>query len=241
MDYPTIIGIVVLAALIHASFQVSVSMVTLLSGHAIGRKERASRTLRLVGSFLLGTVVMTALAISFVAFTVSQLARHTISPVAWSVVSGLTIGLGIAVWAFYYRRGQSGTSLWLPRGIARFLTERTSATHYSAESFSLGLVSVIAEGLFIVGPVTAAAFAIVHLPAPLQLAGIALYTTIASTSILLVTVLIGSGRSLSRIQKWREANRWFLQFAAGSALVVLGFFIYVNEVVTEAVISYGGF
>ena len=100
---------------------------------------------------------------------------------------------------------------------------------------------MIAEGLFIVGPVTAAAFAIVHLPAPLQLAGIALYTTIASTSILLVTVLIGSGRSLSRIQKWREANRWFLQFAAGSALVVLGFFIYVNEVVTEAVISYGGF
>jgi hypothetical protein len=34
---------------------------------------------------------------------------------------------------------------------------------------------------------------------------------------------------LSRIQRWREANKHFLQFAAGSGLLILGFFVYVNE------------
>jgi hypothetical protein len=241
MDYPPIVGIITLAALIHASFQLSVSMVTLLSGHALGRKERASRSLRLVGSFLLGTIVMTMLAVSFIAFTASQLFQPTVSPIIWSVVAGLSIGLGVAVWAFYYRRERSGTSLWLPRSIARFLAERTRATRYSAESFSLGIVSVIAEGVFVIGPASAAALAIIHLPAPLQLAGVVLYTTIASLGMLIVTVLIGSGKPLSRIQQWRESNRRFLQFAAGSALVVLGFFIYVNEVVGVTVVTRGGF
>lgn len=241
MDYPTVFGIVALAALVHASFQLSVSMVTMLSGHALGRKENMSRTLRLVGSFLVGTIVMVTLCVSFLAHMISQLTDTTVSPTAWAGIAGLMIGLGVAVWAFYYRRGRSGgTSLWLPRWIATFLAERTKATRYSAESFSLGLVSVIAEGAFVIGPALAAAGALVHLPAPLQLAGIGLYALVASLGMIVVTVLIGSGHSLSRIQKWREANRRFLQFAAGSALVVLGFYIYVNEVITTTVVQHGG-
>ena len=240
MDYITAFGIIALAALIHASFQLSVSMVTLLTSHAIGREDKASRLLRLVGSFLFGTIVMTLLSVSFTTFVVSQFNKSTVSPIAWSMVSGLMIGLGVAVWAFYYRRERAGTSLWIPRGMARFLAERAKATHYSAESFSLGLVSVIAEGIFVIGPTLATAFTLVYLPVPLQLAGAGLYTLIASLGIVIVAVLIGSGRSLSRIQKWRESNRRFLQFAAGSALVILGFFIYVNEVVATTVALRGG-
>jgi hypothetical protein len=65
MDYPTIFGIIGLAALIHASFQLSISMVTLLSGHSLGSKARASRTLHLAGAFFAGVVVMTMLFVSF--------------------------------------------------------------------------------------------------------------------------------------------------------------------------------
>jgi hypothetical protein len=53
-------------------------------------------------------------------------------------------------------------------------------------------------------------------------------------------VLIGSGHSLSRIQRWREANKHFLQFAAGAGLIVLGGYLYVNEVVTVATALAGG-
>jgi uncharacterized membrane protein (DUF485 family) len=33
---------------------------------------------------------------------------------------------------------------------------------------------------------------------------------------------------VARIQKWREHNKRFLQFAAGSALIVLGVYFYVD-------------
>jgi hypothetical protein len=46
-------------------------------------------------------------------------------------------------------------------------------------------------------------------------------------------VLIGSGHRLSEIQKWRETNKRFLQFSAGGALVVLGFFVYVCKILAE--------
>ena len=240
MNTPTSLGIIILAGLIHSSFQLSISMVTLLSGHAIGSKASARHTMRMVGSFLAGVVVMTVLFISFLGYAASQLFRHDAPPLAWSIVCGLMVGLGIAVWAFYYRR-QKGTALWLPRGFARFLTDRTKATHYSVESFSLGLTSVIAEGLFIAAPASAAALALIRFPAPLQLVGVGLYTIAASLGIFIVVVLIGSGHKLSRIQKWREDNKRFLQFVAGSALLVLGFYAYVNTVLASATISAGAY
>lgn len=238
MDTPTSLGIILLAGLIHSSFQLSISMVTLLSGHAIGSKTSARRTMRMVGAFFAGVVAMTLLSVSFLGYLASQLFRHEVPTLAWSIVCGLMIGLGIAVWAFYYRR-QNGTALWLPRGFARFLTDRTKATRYSAESFGLGLTSVIAEGLFIVAPASAAALALISFPAPLQLVGVSLYTLTASLGIFIVVVLIGSGHKLSRIQKWREDNKRFLQFAAGSALLILGFYVYANTVLVSAAVSAG--
>lgn len=240
MDTPTSLGIILLAGLIHSSFQLSISMVTLLSGHAIGSQASARRTTRLVGAFFAGVVTMTLLSISFLGYVASQLFRHDVPPLAWSIVCGLMIGLGIAVWAVYYRR-QSGTALWLPRSFARFLADRTKATRYSAESFSLGLTSVFAELLFIFAPACAAALALLRFSAPLQLVGIGLYTLTASLGIFIVVVLIGSGHKLSRIQKWREDNKRFLQFAAGSALLILGGYIYVNTVLASAAISVGAY
>jgi hypothetical protein len=49
-----------------------------------------------------------------------------------------------------------------------------------------------------------------------------------------VWILIGSGHKLSAIQKWREDNKGFLQFAAGGALAVLGFFVYVCKIISDA-------
>ncbi len=240
MDYPTIFGIIGLAALIHASFQLSISMVTLLSGHSLGSKARYSHTLRLVGAFLAGVVVMTMLIVSFLAYLATQLFRHYTPPIAWSAVAGISIGFGVAVWAFYYRRSKAGTALWIPRGMARFLSDRTKVTASCGESFSLGLTSVLAEGLFILAPASAAALALIHLPAPLQLVGIGAYTIIASFGVLLVVALIGSGHKLSQIQRWREQNKRFMQFAAGSALLVLGFYIYANQVIATTVVVLGG-
>ncbi len=240
MDAPTSFAVIALSGLIHASFQLSISLVTLLSGHAIGSRTSHQRVTRMTAAFFAGVVTMTTLSVSFLGYLGSQLFGNTIPVVAWAVVCGLMIGLGLAVWAFYYRR-KKGTSLWIPRSFARFLTDRTKATKSSAESFSLGLVSVISEGIFIIAPASAAALVLITFPAPMQLAGIALYTATASLGLLVVIALIGGGHKLSRIQKWREDNKRFLQFAAGSALLVLGFFLYANTVVVSSVTMPGSY
>ena len=153
-----------------------------------------------------------------------------------AAVCGALIGVGISVWRFYYRPGK-GTTLWIPRGMAKYLHDRSKATHRSAEAFGLGLSSVTAELLFIVAPVAISALVLIHLPPVWQLFGIGLYTFIATLPLLIVGALIGGGHKLSAIQHWRESNKNFLQFIAGSGLLALAAYVYVEQVVTTVIAS----
>lgn len=223
-----IIGV---AALIHASFQLGVSVLTLLSSHTIGKRRSHTKLLRLVGSFIVGAGVMTMLIVSFVSLLLLTYLTPTDIPLmVWAVACGLLIGLGVAVWAFYYRREQ-GTSLWIPRSLARYLHDRTKLTRLSGEAFGLGLSSVFAELLFIAGPIFIASLVLIQLPPVWQLYGILTYTAISLLSLLIVGALIGGGHRISHIQKWREDNKYFLQFVAGGGLMVLGLYVYVEQVV----------
>lgn len=232
------LAIIAFAALIHTSFQLSVSMLTLLSGHAIGAKTAHAKLLRLTNAFALGVVLMTMLLFSFIALVLQLSFGGDVPPLAWAVGCGLLIGLGVAVWAFYYRK-EKGTSLWIPRSMARYLSERTKATKQSAEAFGLGMSSVVGELLFIIAPLTVSALVLTQLEPVGQLLGIALYMIISLLSLLIVNGLIGSGHKLSRIQKWREDNKRFLQFAAGSGLLILGGYLYVEKVLTATVLAQG--
>jgi hypothetical protein len=233
-------AIIAFAAIIHASFQLSVSVLTLLSGHAIGSKAAHAKLLRLTNAFSIGVALMTVLLLSFIAFIFQHSFGSTIPAVVWASGTGLLIGLGIAVWAFYYRRN-AGTTLWIPRGMARYLSDRTKGTKSSAEAFSLGLTSVVAELIFIFAPLSISALAMQQLEPVCQILAIALYTSISLLPLLAVNGLIGSGHKLSSIQKWRETNKRFLQFAAGSGLLVLGFYIYVDKVLAASALTSGAF
>jgi len=234
MDVLTSLAIVALAALIHASFQLSVSVLTLLSGHAIGSKRSNAKLLRLTTSFVIGAGIMTILLLSFVSLIMLQVFGSNTPQVVWAAVCGLLAGVALSVWLFYYRR-EKGTTLWIPRSIAEYLTERTKATKHSGEAFSLGLSSVIGEFLFIIAPLIISALVLIQLPSIWQLVGIGIYTVISMLSLIVVWVMIGSGHTLGRIQQWREDNKYFLQFASGAGLLVLGLFVYVNEIIGSTV------
>jgi hypothetical protein len=231
-------AIIAFAALIHASFQLSVSMLTLMSGHTIGSKSSHAKLLRLTNTFSLGVAIMTLLIFSFIAFVLQQYFDAAVPAIAWASASGLLIGLGVAVWAFYYRRNP-GTSLWIPRGMARYLSDRTKSTKHSAEALGLGMSSVIGELIFIFAPMAIGALALLQLEPELQLIGAAMYTFVSLLPLLMVNGLIGSGHKLSSIQKWRENNKRFLQFAAGSGLLILGFYLYVDKVVAASALTGG--
>lgn len=208
-------------------------MLTLLSGHSIGAKRSQARVLRLTSAFVLGAGTMTVLLLSFVSLVLLNVFTEGVPALAWAVACGLAFGVGVAIWMFYYRKGK-GTGLWIPRPIAEFLNERTKATKRSVEAYSLGLISVLGEIIFLIAPLSIAGLILIGLDPLWQLAGIALYTIVSLISIDIVHVLVGSGHKISRIQKWREKHKKFLQFVAGSGLMVLGFYVYVATVVASS-------
>lgn len=231
-------AIIGLAALIHASFQLSVSMLTVMSGHALSKKTSHGRLLRLAGGFTLGVWLMIALLLSLLV-VIWQNTFYAIPPLVWAAAAGLSIGVGLAVWLFYYRHRQQGTILWLPRPMAHYLERRARQTTYTAEAFGLGLSSVIGELIFSCAPILITSLVLIGLPVPLQIAGLVLYTTLAAFPLGIIYFLIGGGHSLAKIQRWREANKRFLQFTAGSALMILGAFLYVDTVVGTVIPSGG--
>jgi hypothetical protein len=231
--------IVAVAALIHASFQLSISVLTLLSSHTIGAKRSHSRLLGLTNAFTAGVFVMTVLLLSSIAYVASNGITAPMNEFVWITVCGLLVSLGLSVWIFYYRR-EKGTTLWLPRPLARYLSDRTKATKQTGEAFSLGVTSVLAELLFILGPLIVSAMVLIRLEPVLQLAGVALYAVISLSPLVILTALIGSGHKISRIQRWREDNKIFMQFIGGGALMALGFYVYVDQVLQPAVLAAAG-
>lgn len=233
MGTPISLAIIVFAALIHSSFQLSVSMLTILSGHSIGAQHAHIKLIRLATNFVLGAGLITFLLLSTMSLTVINLFGTNTPQIIWAGSCGLLLGVAVSVWLFYYRAGK-GTVLWIPRGFAKYITDRTKATEMSAESFGLGMSSIIGEILFLIAPLLIAALAISQLSSSWQLIGIIIYTVISLLSLAVVCILIGGGHSLAKIQKWREDNKNFLQFSAGAGLIILGVFVYVFEIISTA-------
>lgn len=235
----TSLAIIFLAALIHASFQLSISVLTLLSGHALGAKTARHRLMRLTTGFMLGAGLMTILLLSALSFTLSLLLPETTPGQVWAISCGAILGVGVSVWFFYYGSGK-GTSLWVPRGFARYLHDRTKATRSTSEAFALGMTSVVAETLFIFAPLLIASLLLIRLSPELQVLGVIAYGLISLLPLFVVGILVNSGRKLSSIQRWRESNKRFLQFAAGSGLLILGIYTYVEQVMNVGAHASGG-
>ena len=224
-------AILVFAALIQASFQLSVSILTLMSGHAMGRKTAHKRLLRLIAGYIFGIFTMTVLLVSFIGLMFGAFIPGDIPGFVWAATCGVMIGVGVAVWVFYFRR-QRGTVLWAPRSMAGYLSSRAKATKNSAEAFALGLASVIGELLFSIAPMIVASLILFQLEPAYRLAGIVVYGALSVLPLLFITALVGGGRSISKVQQWREHNKSFMQFAAGSALIILGVYLYVDEIIS---------
>ena len=95
------LAIVAFSALIHASFQLSVSVLTLLSGHSLGKQTARRKVLRLMNGFVCGVLVLTALLISAIVYYLSLVIHHgaQVEQLVAAIVCGLMVGLGVATWA----------------------------------------------------------------------------------------------------------------------------------------------
>lgn len=230
MNTAIALAIVAFAGLLHASFQLSISVLTLLSGHSLGGNKSNRQVLRLTSTYLFGAGTSTLLLIATVTLLAFDFFGPQIDTNVWSIASGLVIGVGISVWIFYYRR-EKGTQLWIPRPVANYLHDRSKHTSSGVESFALGTMTGIGELLFTFAPLLIAGLVLVQLSPSWQLVGLLVYLATSMISLVIVWMLIGGGHKISEIQSWREKNKYFMQFVAGTGLVLLGTYVYIEQVV----------
>lgn len=225
--------IIAFAGLLHASFQLGVGLLTLLSGHSLGSRRSFARLMRLNVAYVCGASLVTLLLFAGLSY-IALLTITEVMSAAWLVAAFLNIAIGGSVIAFYYRRGK-GTGLWIPRPMAEYLQDRTKKTRRSAEAFTLGAGSVLAEIPFLIAPLSIAILAVIAEPASagLQLGSFLLYCLIGLMPLIAIIFMISTGYKISTIQQWRETNKLFLQYCAGAGLVILGVYVLVEKVLPQ--------
>lgn len=229
MDIECSFIVIFLASLVHACFQLSISVLTMLSGRSLGSKLSPRKIDTLSIFFVIGSMIMTFLLLSSFLLIICYVDESLITALDWSIICGLTIGVGLAIWLFYYRK--NGTSIWIPRSFAEFLNTKIKTAKNPMDTLTLGIMSVLGEIIFIIAPVSSCCLAILSLPSYFQPVGIIIYVLASSSSLLILWLLISHGKSISSIQKWREDNKKFLQFVSGGVLIALSLFIFVNGVI----------
>ncbi|MEO5499495.1 MAG: hypothetical protein ABIR46_03280 [Candidatus Saccharimonadales bacterium] len=224
--------ILVGAVFVHACFQLSVSVLTLLNSHTIGRRLANSMLLSLNFWYVLGVGVMIAL-LQLTAISLERLAMDR-NPMLATIVSLSVLPLvALMVVLFYYRQGR-GTQLWLPRKATEYITSRAKKTKSGVEAFSLGMTTVVAELPFVVAPLAIIAFVFNGFSADKWLGLSVGYALAVCVPLVFVSFYISSGHKVSAVQRWREESKTYLKWTSAAALLLLTIYITVLQLGASA-------
>jgi len=221
-------------ALLHSSFQLGTSVLTLLNGHSISRKVATRRLAALNMAYIVGVIGATGSIIAVVTAVLYTWLPYDLVQPLWLLLIGWASIVGWLVMALYFRKGR-GTRLWLPRDFAEYLTNRASHTKNTVEAFALGLITAIAELPFTLVIILMVSLTLVStLYVDSYALIIALYSIAVCLPLIAVGALAAGGHRLSTIQRWRESSKVFLQYAAGVGLIAaavyaLAYFVIIKE------------
>ena len=219
---------VFLAAVVHASLQLSLGSLLLLYHASLGKHVK-KKTKNLVDSFIVGIGTLVFLILSTVIFLLGGYFEKPLYIEELTIVVGMLVALAILVWFFYYRRGKS-TELWLPRSVARFIDRRAKLTNSNTEAFSLGMLTSLAEMPFTLILFVVAANSILTLPSLYQILAVVMYTVITIIPPLIMRFIIQKGKTVVSVQRWRGKHKVFFRLLSCVGFLVLGFFLFSFEV-----------
>jgi amino acid transporter len=216
------------AVFVHACFQLSVSVLTLLSSHTIGRRLSNSRLLNLNFWYILGVIVMISL-LQLGAIAIHRWAAAHDNMLATIVTFSVIPLVALLMALFYYRTGR-GTQLWLPRPAAEYITARAKRTKSSVEAFTLGMTTAITELPFALAPLAIVAFAFQGFAAEYWLRLAVGYALAVGAPLIFVALYISSGHKISSVQRWRENAKDFLRWTSAATLLLLTVYVAVLQI-----------
>ncbi|MBR6097826.1 hypothetical protein IKP94_03710 [Candidatus Saccharibacteria bacterium] len=214
---------IALAGFAQASLQLSFGGLILLY-HASMGQHRRRKTRHLTTAYILGALVITMLAVSGIAFWISQLAGQALTLEMTLICAGMFIACAAIMWLLYYRRGKN-TELWLPRSFTRFIARKAKSTDDSVEAFSLGTLSAFAEMPMSIAIFFVVANCILTVSAHLQLAALLSYLLIVALPMLALKFYVRTGNNAVMAQRWRIKNKTFIRFISSLSFMMLSVFV----------------
>lgn len=221
-------GVILLAAIVHASLQLELGALLLLYHASLG-KHIKKKTKELASSYIFGTAMLVILILSTIIFIISTITITSLPIQCLVVLSIILLILAILIWLFYYRSRKS-TELWLPKSIARYINKRAKVTESNIEAFSLGMLTAFSEMPFSFVLVILAADAIVNIPFELQFVSVLCYAFITILPLFILRFSIRRGSTVVDIQKWRVKNRNFFKVLSGTLFLTLAIFVIVFKI-----------
>ncbi len=214
---------IALAGFAQATLQLSFGGLILLY-HASMGQHRRRKTRHLTTAYILGALVITMLAVSGIAFWISQLAGKALTLEMTLICVGVFIACAAIMWLLYYRRGKN-TELWLPRSFSRFIARKAKATDDTIEAFSLGTLSAFAEMPMSIAIFFIAANCILTVSAHLQLVALLAYLLIVALPMLALKFYVRTGNNAVMAQRWRVKNKTFIRFVSSLSFMMLSVFV----------------
>ena len=220
-------ALLLMTAAIHACYQVSLSVLTLLSNHTLGAGRSNNRLLGLGLSYIAGVASTTLVLLVALLYVCSTIGFGQ-AALWWAVVSSIAITTGLYAVAMHFKSGPGTVLRWLPRSVASYLHDRSKKTKQAVEAFALGVITALAELPLSFAPLLIIAMLVATILPSQSLNWLFVYVFVITLPLIILLGLVGGGTKLSVLQRWREENKNFLQFVAGSGLVLVGLLAFAT-------------
>ena len=225
------IGVIVLAALAHATLQMNLGSLLLLYHESIGKYIK-KRVKFLFSNYIFGVFFLITTSLAATAYFIFLFFGASLSTICLVILASTLVALTLCIWLFYYRTGRS-TELWLPKPIARYIMKRAKQTDSNIEAFALGLLASFAEAPFFIVLMLIAADSLLKLPMFLQIGMFLAYVLIALSPLITLRLAVRHGKTVVEIQKWRLKNKNFLKILSGTFFITLAIFLLAFRIIQK--------
>ena len=192
------LGVIVLAAIAHASLQMNLGSLLLLYHESLG-KHIKKRTKFLVSNYIFGVVFLIITSLAATCYFILLVFNQQLSTICLVTIAIVLVAVTICIWLFYYRSGRS-TELWLPKPVAKYITKRARQTDSNIEAFALGLLASFAETPFVIILFLVVADSLLRLPSWQQIGMLFTYVAIATFPLFFLRLAVRHGRTVVEIK-----------------------------------------
>lgn len=220
--------VILLTAITVASLQLGAGTLLLLYHESLGRKI-PKRTKRITWGYIFGVFLFSVLILAATALVILVCKGRPLGENGLIVLASLAILMAVMVLFFYYRKGKN-TMLWVPDWVTKYLRKRAEKADTGAEGIALGMMTAFGELLFSIVLIIIAANSLLSLPRALIIIALVGYAVIEVVPLIIIKMVIKSGKNLAAIQRWRVENKTFFKIFTGICYLVVAAFLIAFKI-----------